>query len=251
MSGFRTFSLALAMGLCLIFANALASRAADAPEKNPEAPEKVLFLTLRGNPSTGHLWSWTASGKGAVSEKDIEYQQREDIPGAPVTYIYSFVGKKEGDVVLRFTYSQVDPPQQGDPVNVYSLKVLPDKRIVLLEMEEDIVGKLAPGEPRKEKRGSLSRHGTSTPGWWGAYADGEKKLSIGNYREGPAGMYFIATFSIGGVEQPNLTAPARGRNASCGGLLFNISEDDSVVTVTVGKNAEEAERQLIGRYVRE
>jgi hypothetical protein len=94
------------------------------------------------------------------------------------------------------------------------------------------------------------------PQWWGEYADGEKKLSIGNYREGPSGMYFVCSFQVGGIEQASRTVPARGRNASGYGLVFHISEDGSTVTVTADEDADgtefgEAAKKLVGRYVRQ
>ena len=94
------------------------------------------------------------------------------------------------------------------------------------------------------------------PQWWGEYVDGEKKLSIGNYREGPSGMYFVYSFRVGGIAQASRTVPARGRNASGYGLVFHISEDGSMVTVTADEDADgtefgEAEKKLVGRYVRQ
>ncbi|MDR1535955.1 MAG: hypothetical protein LBU64_12825, partial [Planctomycetota bacterium] len=103
--------------------------------------------------------------------------------------------------------------------------------------------------------GEYWRRDTS-PLWWGEYADGEKELSIGNYREGPYGMYFVCSFSVNGIEQADLVAPARGRNASWIGLVFQLAEDDSAVTVSLAGDGEEtapdeAAKRLVGRYVRQ
>lgn len=131
-------SLVARCAVCLCFAAAAAAplSAADATP--------VLSLPLRGNPSTGFFWSWTADGDGAVAETDVAYRQDENVPGSPATYVYSFVGEKEGKVALRFVYSRSDEEQPGDRVNSYQLEVLPDKRIVLLDMREDIEGNPQP-----------------------------------------------------------------------------------------------------------
>lgn len=92
--------------------------------------------------------------------------------------------------------------------------------------------------------------------WWGEYVDGEKTLSIGDYREGPFGMYFVCSFSVDGVELAGLTVPARGRNASGDGFVFQLAGDDSAVTVTLDADWKEsapgeAAKKLAGRYVRQ
>ena len=109
-----------------------------------DTAQSTLSLPLRGNPSTGYFWSWTASGEGAVRETNVEYSQDLELPGSPATYTYFFAGEKEGDVVLRFVYSRTDPAKDDDRVNLYTLKVLPDRRIELVDMREDIVGKPQP-----------------------------------------------------------------------------------------------------------
>lgn len=121
--------------LCLVIGHASQCRAADNAEVETQ---RTLSIFLRGNPSTGHFWSWTASGEGAVQETGIGYEQKNDMPGSPATYEYVFVGEKEGDVVLHFVYSQSDTEQLTDRINTYRLKVYPDKRVSLLDMEEDI-----------------------------------------------------------------------------------------------------------------
>ncbi|MDR1611899.1 MAG: hypothetical protein LBT97_03840 [Planctomycetota bacterium] len=93
------------------------------------------------------------------------------------------------------------------------------------------------------------------PSWWGEYTAGEKALYIGNYREGPYGMYFICSFSVGGIEQADLTVPARGRTASGYGLVFQLAGDDSEVTVSLDEDwgemdLGEAAKMLVGNYVR-
>lgn len=129
--------LCVIVNLCLAAVQTSPCRAADAVE---ESARETLSILLRGNPSTGHLWSWTASGDGAVRETDIVYEQENEMPGSPATYTYVFAGEKEGEVTLRFVYSQSEPPPPNAPVNLYGLKVLSDKRVVLLDMREDIVG---------------------------------------------------------------------------------------------------------------
>lgn len=106
-----------------------------------ESAQPTLSIPLRGNPSTGYFWSWTAEGDGSVRETDIGYSQDNEMPGTPATYTHFFAGEKEGDVVLRFVYSQTEPAKADDRTNVYMLKVLPDHRIELLTAREDIVGK--------------------------------------------------------------------------------------------------------------
>ena len=106
---------------------------------------ETLPITLRGNPSTGYLWSWTATGDGAVRETEVLYEQDNDMPGSPATFTYLFAGEKEGDVALRFVYSRSESGNNpGDRVNMYTLKVLPDKRVALVEANEEIVGKPKP-----------------------------------------------------------------------------------------------------------
>ena len=106
--------------------------------------QSTLSLPLRGNPSTGYFWSWTASGEGGVRETNVEYRQDHEMPGTPATYTYSFAGEKEGDVVLRFVYSRTNPANDDDRVNLYRLKVLSDMRVTLVDMREDIVGNPQP-----------------------------------------------------------------------------------------------------------
>ena len=130
------FSLAsLAAILCLLPMSGI-SPAADASE---EAAMKTLSIFLRGNPSTGYLWNWTADGDGEIREENVAYKQDvEDLPGSPATFTYTFVGVKAGEVTLRFVYSRSWEETPSDSVNIYRLKVLPDNRIVLLDTEEEI-----------------------------------------------------------------------------------------------------------------
>lgn len=111
-----------------------------AGEDGGEEAQETLSIPLRGNPSTGYLWSWTASGEGAIRETDVGYEQDSGMLGSPVTYTYVFAGEREGDVVLRFVYSRSGPPSPDAPVNVYTIRVLPDKRVVLLDSREGDVG---------------------------------------------------------------------------------------------------------------
>lgn len=109
-----------------------------AADEAGEEPQETLSIFLRGNPSTGNFWSWTASGEGAILETGIGYEQENEMPGSPATYEYLFAGEKEGEVTLRFVYSQSETEQPTDRINIYRLRVYPDKHISLLDMSEDI-----------------------------------------------------------------------------------------------------------------
>lgn len=124
--------ISLLPGIVLLLLLALPLPAVQAAAE--ENAQKVISFPLRGNPSTGYFWTWTATGGGAVRQTNVAYHQdRENLPGSPATYDYSFVGEKEGEVVLRFVYSRSEKGNPGDPVQEYRLKVLPDKRIVVLD----------------------------------------------------------------------------------------------------------------------
>lgn len=124
---------AVVLGLFLAAAPVAPVGAADAGDGPPP-----VLITLRGNPSTGYFWSWTATGGGAVREADVQYSQDNPMPGSPASYTYSFAGVRPGEVELRFLYSRTDPPEPESPVNTYRLRVLPDLTVELLDKEEAI-----------------------------------------------------------------------------------------------------------------
>lgn len=88
------------------------------------------------------------------------------------------------------------------------------------------------------------------PSWWGEYADGEKVLSIGNYREGPMGMYFRYSFSQKEPVETDQVAAARGRVAYGEGIRFQITADNSTVLVSRDQDFDAKECLPCGRYVR-
>lgn len=95
------------------------------------------------------------------------------------------------------------------------------------------------------------------PHWWGEYRDGDKTLRIGNYREGPMGMYFACIFTTSRSDSGELTAAVSGREASGeGDLMFILSPDDSTVTVTVdaaeaGSEGNKTLTEWVGVYARQ
>jgi hypothetical protein len=96
------------------------------------------------------------------------------------------------------------------------------------------------------------------PSWWGEYRNGDTVLRIGNYREGPIGMYFVFSFERGDEDIFDGVAAVRNRSAWYAPFVFSISADDEQVAVTFDPEAtsEEDEKdatalvRLEGTYVR-
>lgn len=76
------------------------------------------------------------------------------------------------------------------------------------------------------------REGGAIPSWWGEYRDGDTTLDIGNYREGPFGMYFAFAFTVDGRVVAEGITPVEDRAAAFGGVVFFLEPGDDVVTVT-------------------
>lgn len=68
---FVSLSLSTIIALCLVAGDASFCLAVKGMEENAR---ETLSISLRGNPSAGQFWSWTAEGDGVVRETNIVYR---------------------------------------------------------------------------------------------------------------------------------------------------------------------------------
>lgn len=150
-------------------------------------------------------------------------------------YRYDGVGDAAGKPALLFSFGE-DTPEKFTAMRHFAVDFAGD----VYEMDVP-----AGGEYRRLEE--------TPPPWWGEYRAGEAALHIGNYREGPAGMYFICTFSAPHEKDVEMTATVSEREASAEGLTLVLERDDVTVTVTAdtteGGNASGA--KWAGTYVRQ
>ncbi|MDR1518800.1 MAG: hypothetical protein LBU23_01465, partial [Planctomycetota bacterium] len=159
-------------------------------------------------------------------KREVNPEADSELPANRTAYRYDGFASisLHGLYVHRFSYG-ADSPEKFTAERHFGV----DRQGTVYEMDIP-----AGGEYRVVGTAGVD---SEVPNWWGEYHNRDITLAIGNYREGPAGMYFIFSFSRDGETLGEGTAAADGRSAACEWLRFTLSESDESVEVTLEGSA--------------
>ena len=113
--------------VCLLFAGCVSSEKAENDE--------MSVIELKGNPTTGYVWSYTIEDESVVSfSEESEYLGKGNVVGAPSMFYYTIHPLAPGETTVTFVYKRPWETTEADTVKVYRITVSRD-RIVSVEEE--------------------------------------------------------------------------------------------------------------------
>ncbi|MCQ2591323.1 MAG: protease inhibitor I42 family protein [Treponema sp.] len=108
-----------------------------AHKKMIENSEKLDFIELIGNPTTGYSWIAEIEDESVLMlEEYVTYLGEEKIVGAPSSFVYKIVPLKQGSTTVLFKYMR--PWEKNAPIEtkLYNIEVDAQEKIKITLVTE-------------------------------------------------------------------------------------------------------------------
>ncbi len=116
------FFAAILLQACFSFVGCVSSDKAGSDE--------MAVIELKGNPTTGYLWSYTIADESVISvSEESEYLGKGNVVGAPSMFYYMIHPLAPGETTVTFVYKRPWENTEADTVKTYRVTVSRDGKV--------------------------------------------------------------------------------------------------------------------------